>query len=93
MAHFKRALLLLGMILVPLATATAQLSGSRGGVPRGTKPGHAANGLQTLSPEVVQGYITIDGQAELRVRPTEIRVVLAVTAEGKPPAECKALRP
>jgi uncharacterized protein YggE len=91
MTHFKRALLLLGMILVPLATATAQLSGSRGGVSRGAKPGHAPNGLETLSPEVVQGYITIDGQAELRVKPTEIRVVLAVTAEGKTPAECQRL--
>ncbi len=45
--------------------------------------------MQELTPEVAQSYITIDGQAELRVAPTRIRVVLAVTAEGKSPAECK----
>ena len=88
MFHFDRALLFVGLVLLPLSTATAQFSGSRGGVSGGPRSVH---GIETLSPAVAQGYITIDGQVELRVKPTEIRVVLAVTAEGKTPGECKRL--
>ena len=88
MSHCHRLSLLLGVLFVPSATATAQLAGSRGGV-TGHAPGHAVPGMQGISPEVVQGYIAIDGQAELRVKPTQIRVVMAVTAEGTTPADCK----
>ncbi len=92
MFHFDRVLLFVGLVLLPLSTATAQFSGSRGGVSDGR---HSLPGLKTelkaLTPEVAQGYITIDGQVELRVKPTEIRVVLAVIAEGKTPGECKQL--
>ena len=91
MTHFNRVVLLLGIILAPFVTAEAQFSGSRGGISREGAPVHAVPALEKLSPEVAQRYITIDGQAELRVKPTEIRVVLAVTAEGKTPAECKRL--
>ena len=80
--------LLAGLWLLPVPTATAQLSGSRGGVTPGDRNSLASGGLQELSPEVVQGYVAIDGLAELRVKPTEIRIVLAVTAEGKTPSEC-----
>ena len=44
-----------------------------------------------MSPDVAQGFITIDGQAEVRVKPTEIRIVLAVTAEGQTPDACQKL--
>jgi len=88
MFRIDRAFLFVGLVLLPLSAVSAQLSGSRGGVSGGARPVH---GLQNLSPEVAQGYITIEGQVELRVKPTEIRVVLAVTAEGKTPSECKQL--
>ena len=91
MSHLRHSFLLLGIAPFLVTTATAQLSGSRGGVTNGVAPGHAAQGLPTLSPDVAQAYITIEGQAELRVAPSEIRIVLAVTAEGNTPAECKRL--
>jgi uncharacterized protein YggE len=42
-----------------------------------------------LPPDIAEGYITIDGRAEVRVPPTEIRVVLAVTAEAESAKECR----
>jgi uncharacterized protein YggE len=45
--------------------------------------------LPTLNREIAESYIAIDGRAEVRVRPTEIRVVLAVTSEGKSAKECQ----
>jgi uncharacterized protein YggE len=83
--------LLLSVMLLPLTNATAQLSGSRGGVAHGVNPTSPSQGLPALDPEVAQGYIMIDGRAELRIKPTEIRVVLAVTAEGESPAQCRRL--
>jgi uncharacterized protein YggE len=91
MSQFNCIALMLSMILFPLATATAQLSGSRGGVLHGGVPAEASQGLATLDPDVAQAYMTIDGRAELRVKPTEIRIVLAVTAEGVTPGECTRL--
>ena len=88
MSLTKISVLFVGLALLPLTPATAQLSGSRGAVGAGSDQTHESSGLAQLDPEVAQGYITIEGQAELRVKPTEIRVVLAVTAEGKTPSEC-----
>ncbi|TVS20111.1 MAG: SIMPL domain-containing protein [Planctomycetaceae bacterium] len=45
--------------------------------------------LAPLPPDIVQGYIAIDGRAVVRVRATEIRVVLAVTGEGPTAQECQ----
>jgi len=89
MSPAKLLVLFFGLALLPLTPASAQLSGSRGAVGGGSDQTHESSGLAPLDPEVAQGYITIEGQAELRVKPTEIRVVLAVTAEGKTPSECK----
>ncbi len=89
MIHTIRNLTLFGLALalLPITEAAAQLSGSRGGV------SHSSSrlSLSPLNPEVAQGYITIEGRAELRIEPTEIRVVLAVTAEADTPAECKKM--
>ncbi len=93
MTHSNRDLILvfLAVCLLPLEKATAQFSGSRGGIPRGVDMRQASPGLPELAPDVAQGYIIIEGQAELRVKPTEIRIVLAVTSEAKTSAECKRL--
>ena len=91
MSRCHRVVMFLGIFLFPLATALGQLSGLRGGLSRGNEPGLTTHGMQDLTSEVVQSYIRIDGQAELRVEPTRVRVVLAVTAEGKTPAECNQL--
>lgn len=91
MSHFNHISWLLILILFPMATATAQMSGSRGGVLHGAIPVQGSQGLATLKPEVAQAYMTIEGRAEIRLKPTQIRIVLAVTAEGKTPAECSDL--
>ncbi len=88
------ALTLVGLCFVPLATAVAQLGGSRAGVAAtsSSPSGHSRVPLLTvLEPEAAEGYITVDGQVELRLPPTKIRIVLAVTAEATGPAECKRL--
>lgn len=67
--------------------AQAQLGGSRAGVEQNSP---TVDHLPVLSRDVAEGFITVDGRAELRLRPTEIRVVLAVTSEGKTAQECQA---
>ncbi len=80
-------LLLLSSCLLESMT-WAQMGGSRAGVESHT--GEVA-GLPILDREMVEGFIIIDGRAEVRVRPTEIRIVLAVTSEGPTARECHAL--
>ena len=45
--------------------------------------------LPVLQPPIAEGYITIEGRAEERVRPTDVRVVLAVTSEGETAPKCQ----
>ena len=45
--------------------------------------------LPPLDRDVAEAFIAIDGRAEVRVPPTEVRVVLAVTSEGKNAQECQ----
>ncbi len=66
----------------------AQFGGSRAGVESNTG---AMADLPMLKSEVVEAFIAIDGRAEVRVRPTEIRIVLAVTSEGPTARECHTL--
>jgi uncharacterized protein YggE len=66
--------------------ARGQLAGSRAGI---GAEGQGMADLAPLDPDVVQGYIAIDGRAVVRVRATEIRVVLAVTGEGPTAQECQ----
>ena len=66
--------------------------GSRGGAEMlsgaGSNPVTSTN-LPVLGREVVESFIAIDGRAEVRLPPTEIRIVLAVTSEGKTAQECQ----
>ncbi len=74
------------------AKLPAQFGGSRSGVEQGQSDGQQglSNMTAMSSPEVVQGYIIVDGTAELRVAPTSIRIVLAVTSENNSPEACRA---
>jgi uncharacterized protein YggE len=72
--------------LLPLPLAFGQLGGSRAGVEGGS---FGVPGLARLEPEVVESHIAIDGRAEVRVQPTEIRVVLAVTGDGDDAQTCR----
>ena len=70
---------LLILACLPGSHAFAQFGGSRAGLEEHSR---GIPNLPQLDREIVEGFIAIDGRAELRVRPTEIRVVLAVTSEG-----------
>jgi uncharacterized protein YggE len=77
---------------LPLASAYGQMSGTAPSAALRVLDGGTPSPLSILpllEPEVAEGYITIDGVAELRAQPTEIRVVLAVTAEGETAQKCR----
>ena len=44
-----------------------------------------------LKKDVAESYILVDGKAEVRVKPTELRIVLAVTAEEETAIDIQAL--
>lgn len=71
---------------LPCVHAFAQFGGSRAGL---EEPPGGIPALPHLDREIAAGYIAVDGRAEVRVRPTEIRVVLAVTSEANTAQECQ----
>jgi len=82
---FNHLVVLFALVSLPGLSARGQLAGSRAGV------GEVTAGLAELAPlapDVAQGYIAVDGRAVVRVRATEIRVVLAVTGESQTTQEC-----
>jgi uncharacterized protein YggE len=88
------AAVLLALASIPLPLAIGQMSGSapmasvglRGGAE--TAAADVAD-LPLLEPPIAKGYITIEGRAEVRVRPTDVRMVLAVTSEGETAPACQ----
>ncbi len=66
--------------------AMAQMAGSRLGVENQMEQ---AESLPRLDRDTVEGFITVEGRAEVRVRPTQIRVVLAVTSAGETAQDCQ----
>ncbi len=88
-ARFYLAGLLL-LVGLPMAAALAQFAGSRGGVDETNHSmAGAAGAPPILRPDMAEAYLTIDGTAEVRVRPTQIRVVLAVTSEAETAQKCQ----
>lgn len=78
-------LLLLGMTLA--SSALGQLAGSRAVA---EPQSDSQLNLPKLDKKVAESFITVEGRAESRVRPTEVRVVLAVTSEQPTANECQA---
>jgi uncharacterized protein YggE len=74
------------LAILPGSYAFPQFGGSRAGLEQHDR---GVASLPRLDREIAESYIAIDGRAEVRVRPTEIRVVLAVTSEGKTAQECQ----
>lgn len=70
------------------SVAWAQFGGSHAGVESNSS---GVPGLPMLDRAVVESFIAIDGRAEVRVRPTEIRIVFAITSEGPTARECQAV--
>jgi uncharacterized protein YggE len=76
--------------------AVGQMSGSRGGMGLGGVDRLGGDPRQLAAPlswpldrETVEGYIAIEGRAEVRVRPTDVRMVLAVTSEAETAQKCQ----
>ena len=88
-SRFQLAALLI-LVALPMTAALAQFGGLRAGV-EGTASSAlpAASQLPILKPDVAEAYLTIDGTAEQRVRPTQVRVVLAVTSEAETAEKCQ----
>jgi uncharacterized protein YggE len=61
----------------------AQFAGSRGGLVAGT-----SDHFSFLSTGEVKSHIAVEGKAELRLKPTGIRIVLAVTSEDETSRGC-----
>lgn len=64
----------------------AQMAGSRGGVTNNAEH----DGLPLLTKDTIESHITVEGRAEVRVKPTQIRMVLAVTGTGNTAQVCQA---
>jgi uncharacterized protein YggE len=74
---------------LPLSCSYGQMAGTREVMTDRGPESPLMTTLPLLEPEIAEGYITIDGLAEIRVQPTEIRIVLAVTAEGETAQKCR----
>jgi uncharacterized protein YggE len=77
----------LAVVCLPSLPAEGQMAGSRAGL--GGTGAAGLPDLPLLDPKIAEGYITVEGRAEVRVKPTEIRVVLAVTSEGETAQQCQ----
>lgn len=83
----RRFALVLLFVALSVSSIHAQSSGSRG---VGRDGAVSYGGLPELSLETAQAYITIEGTAEVRLVPDEIRVVMAITSEGLTAEACRA---
>ncbi|MBC7855723.1 MAG: SIMPL domain-containing protein [Pirellulaceae bacterium] len=90
---FRRTHYLLGscalvslLVFVPPSPALAQFAGSRGGL---EEQQQIQSSFAPLTREMAESFIAITGKAEVRVKPTELRIVLAVTAEGETALDCQ----
>lgn len=92
MIRLWRALaVLIVLALLPSPCARGQFSGAVGKEDKwfgGTDSARLPR-LELLEPKAAEGYITIDGRAIVRVRATEIRVVLAVISEAPTAQQCQ----
>jgi hypothetical protein len=84
---FLAVAFLVTLICLSATLTLAQFGGSRAG--KEFEGGVA--GLSPLERETAESYITVDGRAELRAKPTAVRVVLAVTAEAENAEGCQKL--
>ncbi|MGA2061771.1 MAG: SIMPL domain-containing protein [Thermoguttaceae bacterium] len=74
---------------LPPSHSYGQMAGNRAVMGVGGMEATQAANLPLLEPKIAEGYITIEGLAELRVQPTEIRIVMAATAEGETAQKCR----
>lgn len=81
-----RCFLFAALAASPFSAALAQMAGSRGGASANAEN----DGLPNLAKDTVESFITVEGRAEVRVKPTQIRIVLAITHQAATAQECQA---
>lgn len=84
----RKGILAFILILGIIPLINAQSSGSRGGVnshPYGQQP----MGTTSILEQRIEDYIKVDSKVELRVKPDQIRIVLAVSEHAQTSAECE----
>lgn len=98
---YKSAALLggLAIVLTGAPEVLAQGGGGLGGAGSFSSGSDSNRGISAagllidsgfpLPPERALNYITVEGTATLRVKPTQIRLVLAVTSQGETAQECQ----
>jgi uncharacterized protein YggE len=69
----------------------AQFAGSRGGLGGYPSSGQTKSNVVVTVDPTIQQYIKIDSQVEVRVKPDQIRIVLAVVKDAATSAECEKL--
>ncbi len=77
----------LSWLLVVLFSSTARLSNAQHAGSRAQFM-NASNSLEVLTPEVVNSHIMVAGSAQVRVKPTRIRMVWAITKEAEDARRC-----
>lgn len=86
MRRYAISWMCLACVLGSVAPVIAQMAGSRGGATSNAE----YDGLPQLTKDTIESHITVEGRAEVRVKPTQIRIVLAVTGSGTTPQQCQA---
>jgi len=89
----RSSILVIGAITAILLTLSAavRLPGQGGGSRAGVYPAQPGAPIAppcTSDHKAINNYITIVGKAEIRVKPSAIRVIMAVTSQGATAAEC-----
>jgi len=82
----KRVVLVAIVVGIPWQSASGQMAASRLGVEEYSAE---VSSPPVLTREVAESFISLDGRAEVRVRPTQIRIVLAITSEGETARLCQ----
>jgi hypothetical protein len=80
-------MLMSGLVMTPASLSAQGFGGFGGGGNFSGAESHSSNSaqqrsFQTLQPDVALNYITIEGTADIRVKPEGIRLVLAITSEA-----------
>lgn len=85
----RKGVLALIIVLGTLTFINAQMSGSRGGLTHHQQQTPTAPKIATIPKAEITDVVTVRSSVELRVAPDQIRIVLAITDDGKTSTECE----
>lgn len=84
----RKGILAFVLILGIIPIINAQSSGSRGGIHTNPYENQTESRSESLAYEKIEDFILVDSKIELRVKPDQIRIVLAVGGDGPTSSEC-----